>query len=458
MRLRPRSIRARDTLVAAVIAAIVFGITAIGVDLAVRSAVEADVLRQTQVEGRRVSAGVRDGTLKGPIPDDTRGRVRIQVVAPGGRVTNATPGVTGRPPVSRLWPSSNLRVRDYIECRGRWPDRECLVLEAIRATTAPDSVVVYAAAPLPPYLVNGLLEALLAGGVLLLAGAAAWITWRVVGRTLGPVEAIRAQLAEISATDLSRRVPQPPGHDEIAQLARTANATLDRLERAVGRQRQFASDASHELRTPIAGLRANLEDASMHPDDNDLRAVVESALHDTDRLESIVTDLLLLARIGTGGTAAQEPIDLSALADAEVGRRTFTLKIVTEITRDVMVRGVRMQLVRLLGNLLDNAERYADSSITVEVARRDGRALLTITDDGPGIAPADRERVFERFTRLDTARSRGTGGTGLGLAIAREIAQAHGGTLHVEDRPAGARFTLRLPIAMTSPDGRPDRA
>ncbi|MFG2087039.1 MULTISPECIES: sensor histidine kinase [unclassified Spirillospora] len=458
MSLRPRSIRGRDTLVASVIAALVFGITAIGVDVAVRSAVNADVLRQTQVEGRRVSGGVRDGTLEGPIADDTRGGVLIQVVAPGGRVTNATPEVAGRPPVSRLWPSSNLRVRDYTECHGGWPDRRCYVLEAIRATTASDSVVVYAASPLPSYLVNGLLEALLAGSVLLLAGAVAWITWRVVGRTLGPVEAIRAQLAEISATDLSRRVPQPPGHDEIAQLARTANATLDRLERAVGRQRQFASDASHELRTPIAGLRANLEDASMHPDDNDLRAVIESALHDTDRLESIVADLLLLARIGTGGTAAQEPIDLSALADAEVGRRTFALKIATEVTRDVAVRGVRMQLVRLLGNLLDNAERYADSSITVEVARRDGRALLTVTDDGPGIAPADRERIFERFTRLDTARSRGAGGTGLGLAIAREIAQAHGGTLRVEDRPAGARFALCLPLAAASPDRRPNRA
>ncbi|XRQ06818.1 ATP-binding protein [Actinomadura welshii] len=447
MRLRPRSIRARDTLIAAVIAALVFGITAIGVDLAVRSAVEADVLRQTQVEGRRASGGVRDGTLRSPIPDNTRGRVLIQVIAPGGRVTNATPPALGEAPVSRLWPSSNLRVRDFTVCRGAWPDRECFVVEAIRATTAPDSVVVYAASPMPSPLVNGLLEALLAGGVVLLVGAAAWITWRVVGRTLGPVEAIRAQLAEISATDLSRRVPQPPGQDEIAQLARTANATLDRLERAVGRQRQFASDASHELRTPIAGLRANLEDASMHPEDNDLRAVVESALRDTDRLESIVTDLLLLARIGTGGTAVQEPIDLSALAAAEVARRGDAPDIVTEIAGQVVVRGVRMQLVRLLGNLLDNAERYADSRIAVAVTRGDGAALLTVTDDGPGIAPADRERVFERFTRLDTARSRGAGGTGLGLAIAREIAQAHGGTLRVEDHAPGARFVLRLPLA-----------
>ena len=457
MRMRPRSIRTRDTLVAAVLAAFVLGVSAAGADIAVRSAVKADLLRGAQVEGRRVSGGIRDGTLERRLagetrrlPDDTRGRILVQVVEPGGRVDNSTSAATDRPPVSRLWPSSNLRVRDYTECHGTWPDRACYVTEAIRVSTAPDSVVVYAAEPLPSYLVSGLLEGVLGAVVLLLAGLAAWITWQVVGRTLGPVEAIRAQLAEISATDLSRRVPEPSGQDEIAQLARTANATLDRLERAVGRQRQFASDASHELRTPIAGLRANLEDASMHPEDNDLYAVVHSALRDTDRLESIVTDLLLLARIGTGGTTVQEPIDLSALAGAEIRRRAFTLKIVPELVPGVRVRGVRMQLVRLLGNLLDNAERYADSRVTVRVAREGGLALLTVTDDGAGIAPADRERVFERFTRLDAARSRDTGGTGLGLAIAREIAQAHGGTLQVEDHSGGARFALRLPLA----DGR----
>ncbi|NVI88573.1 cell wall metabolism sensor histidine kinase WalK [Actinomadura sp. BRA 177] len=451
MRMRPRSIRARDTLVAAVIAALVFGATAAGVDIAVRAEVRADHLRQTQVDARRVSGAVRDGSLEGAIPDLTRGRILAQVVEPGGRVTNATAAASGRPPVSRLWPSSNLRVRDFTECHGSWPDRECFVVEAIRVSTAADSVVVYASERLPSYLVNGLLEAVLAAGVLLLAGTVASITWRVVGRTLGPVEAIRAQLAEISATDLSRRVPEPPGEDEIAQLARTANATLDRLERAVGRQRQFASDASHELRSPLAGLRANLEDATAHPEDNDLREVIRSALHDTDRLESIVTDLLLLARIGTGGTAVQEPIDLSELAAAEIRRRASAREIATEFAPATMIRGVRMQLVRLLGNLLDNADRYADSSITVEVAGEDGLALLTVTDDGVGIAPADRERVFERFTRLDSARSRAAGGTGLGLAIAREIARAHGGTLRVEDHPSGARFALRLPLV---PPGR----
>ncbi|RSN53383.1 two-component sensor histidine kinase [Actinomadura sp. WAC 06369] len=421
MRMRPRSIRTRDTVVAAVIAALVFGASAVGVDVAVRTTVHAELLQRTQADARRVSGGLRDGTLPAPIPD-TRGDIVLQVVEPGGRVRNANAAATDGPPVSTLWPSSHMRVRDYTECRGSWPNRDCSVVEAIRVSTAPDSPVVYAA-------------------------LAAWVTWRVVGRTLGPVEAIRAQLAEISATDLSRRVPQPSGRDEIAQLARTANATLDRLEKAVARQRQFASDASHELRTPIAGLRANLEDAAAHPDDNDLRAVVKSALRDTDRLESIVTDLLLLARIGTGGTVAHEPVDLAELAAAELRRRTSAHEVATDLAPGVAVSAVRVQLVRLLGNLLDNAERYADTRVTVEVGRADGWALLTVADDGPGIPPSDRERVFERFTRLDTARSRGAGGTGLGLAIAREIAHAHRGTLTVAAAGTGARLTLRLPLA-----------
>ncbi|MDL4773278.1 MULTISPECIES: sensor histidine kinase [Thermomonosporaceae] len=446
MRMRPRSIRARDTLVAAVLAALVFGAIAAAVDLSVRDTVNGDLLRETQIAARKASGGVRDGTLATPIPDDTGGRVLVQVVGPGGHVLDATPAAAGRGPLARLWPSSAVRIHDFVECRGRGPGGSCSLVEVIRVTTAPDSVVVYASKPMPSYLVNGLLEALFGAVVLALAALVAWVTWRIVGRTLGPVEAIRAQLAEISATDLSRRVPEPPGEDEIAQLARTANRTLDRLENAVARQRQFASDASHELRTPIAGLRANLEDASMYPGDTDLPAVVDSALRDTDRLESIVTDLLLLARIGTGGTAAHEPIDLADLAAAEIGRRSSDVGVRTDLAGGVTVRGVRMQLARLLGNLLDNAERYAGGHITVEVARDGDRAVLAVTDDGAGIPAEDHERVFERFTRLDTARSRGTGGTGLGLAIAREIAHAHGGTLRIEDRPNGARFVLCLPL------------
>ncbi|MEV4255655.1 histidine kinase dimerization/phospho-acceptor domain-containing protein, partial [Spirillospora sp. NPDC049652] len=313
MRLRPRSIRTRDTLVAAVLAAVVCGAIAIGADLGIRNTVRAALVQDTAQSARRTSAAIRDGSLASPIPDDTGGRVLVQVVGPGGNLLDATPAAGRHSRLSDYRPPRDERVRDYDQCHGRGPARRCEVIEAIRVTTAPDSVVVYAATPMPWMLANGTLELLMVIAVLGLSALVAWVTWRVVGRTLRPVALIRAQLAEISGSDLSRRVPQPPGEDEIAELAATANRTLDRLERAVDRQRQFASDASHELRTPITGLRANLEDAAMHPDDTDLKAVVESALRDTDRLEHIVTDLLLLARIGTGD-AAREEVDLGDLA------------------------------------------------------------------------------------------------------------------------------------------------
>ncbi|GLW64451.1 two-component sensor histidine kinase [Actinomadura rubrobrunea] len=449
MRLRPRSIRVRDTIVAAVLAVLVFGALAVGIDLAVRTSAKSHLLDETQTAGHRVSAAVRQGALRTPIPDFTGGRVLVQVVGPGGRVLDATRAASRYPPLSRAWPTPDRRVHDSVECPDDPRLPRCMAIEAIRVDTSPESAVVYAARPLPGYLVNGLLEAALTAAVLALSAAVAWITWRVVGRTLRPVAQIRTQLAEISATDLSRRVPESEAEDEIAELARTANETLERLERAVARQRQFASDASHELRTPIAGLRAKLEDAAMHPDDTDLRAAIRSALRDVDRLQSIVADLLLLARIGTVG-AVQESIDLGQLTSSGLARRPPSrLEISTDLREDVRVRGVRVQLERLLGNLLDNAERYAASRVHVEVVREGSKAVLRVTDDGQGIPDVDRERIFERFTRLDSARSRDAGGAGLGLAIAREIAQAHGGSLRVEDWPRGARFALSLPLEMT---------
>jgi signal transduction histidine kinase len=242
-------------------------------------------------------------------------------------------------------------------------------------------------------------------------------------------------------------VPEPCGIGEIADLARTANETIERLERSVERQRRFASDASHELRTPIAGLRTELESALMYPDDTDLVGALTAALRDTDRLEAIVTDLLLLARLGTGGPVVTEEIDLAEMVSTELELRSSSLVVGADLHAGAVVNGVRMQLVRVLDNLLDNAKRHGEGAIDVVVGTHEDQACLMVTDRGQGIPAADRERAFERFTRLDTARAREAGGTGLGLAIARDIAIAHGGTLRIEDCPHGARFVLRLPLA-----------
>ncbi|GAA3493253.1 HAMP domain-containing sensor histidine kinase [Streptomyces prasinosporus] len=278
-------------------------------------------------------------------------------------------------------------------------------------------------------------------GLPLLLGVVAGVTWRVTGRALRPVEGIRREMAAITASeDLARRVPEPGTHDEIARLARTTNETLAALEASVERQRRFVADASHELRSPIASLRTQLEVAAAHPGLLDLDGAVE----DTVRLQHLAADLLLLARLDAGERPADALVDLAALAREEAAGRTG----VTVDAEPVEVTGSRGQLGRLLANLLDNARRHARERVSVTVRREGDRAVLGVADDGEGVAEADRERIFERFVRLDAARSRDEGGAGLGLAIARDVAVRHGGTLTVGAAPTGgALFELRLPLA-----------
>jgi signal transduction histidine kinase len=282
--------------------------------------------------------------------------------------------------------------------------------------------------------------------VLALAGLSAWL---LVGRSLQPVEAMRVQVADISAHALDQRVPQPAAGDEIGRLARTLNAMLDRLEQASDRQRRFVADASHELRTPLTGIRAALEVAAAHPERARWPELVAAVLGETLRMERLIDHLLLLARGDEGDTGERGALDLAAVVAAEAERppppgRTLALEL--EAAAPVLVSGNAEQLGRLVGNLLDNALRCAERRVVVRLASRGPEAELTVSDDGPGIPPADRERVFERFVRLDEDRSRPKGGYGLGLAIARDIAGRHGGTVRVADSAAGATLVVRLPL------------
>ncbi|MEU5507993.1 sensor histidine kinase [Streptomyces fungicidicus] len=303
-------------------------------------------------------------------------------------------------------------------------------------------LTVHAGAPLAAEhsAVRTALTVMLIGFPLLLA-VVAGVTWLVTGRALRPVEGIRREMAAITASeDLARRVPEPATHDEIARLARTTNETLAALEASVERQRSFVADASHELRSPIASLRTQLEVAAAHPELLDL----EGAVEDTVRLQHLAADLLLLARLDAGERPAGARVDLAALAREEAAGRPG----VTVDAEPAEVSGSRGQLGRVLANLLDNGRRHARERVTVTVRREGGSAVLAVADDGEGVAEADRERIFERFVRLDAARSRDDGGAGLGLAIARDVAVRHGGTLTAGAAPAGgALFELRLPLA-----------
>ncbi|MBC6470200.1 hypothetical protein HKK74_32625 [Actinomadura alba] len=239
---------------------------------------------------------------------------------------------------------------------------------------------------------------------------------------------------------------------ESEQLSGTVTGQLGQLgqlERELQSQRQFVSDTAHELRTPIAGLRVQLEEAQLHPEQSSLPNVLARALSDVDRLERIVSDLLLLARLGAGALPAREKVDLAELVETEVSRRVVDrIAVRLRLERETIIDAVGVQIGRVLTNLLDNAQLHAERTVEIEVCRNGDCAELAVTDDGEGVAEADRERIFKRFTRLAAGRSRDTGGTGLGLAIARDIARAHHGTLRAEaSTGGGARFVLRLPLA-----------
>ncbi|EGX58954.1 two-component sensor kinase [Streptomyces zinciresistens K42] len=311
-------------------------------------------------------------------------------------------------------------------------------------------LTVYAGAPLSAErsAVGTTTTVMLIGFPLLLA-VVAGATWLVTRRALSPVEGIRREMAAITASeDLARRVPVPATHDEVARLALTTNETLTALETSVERQRRFVADASHELRSPIASLRTQLEVGAAHPELLDL----DGAVHDTVRLQVLAADLLLLARLDAGERPGQARFDLGALAREEAGGRAGVS--VDAPDAELPVIGSKGQVGRVLTNLLDNAARHARSAVTVSVREERGEheegdwAVVAVADDGDGVAEADRERIFERFVRLDEARSRDDGGAGLGLAIARDVAVRHGGTLTVDRAPAGgALFELRLPRA-----------
>ncbi|MDT3396548.1 HAMP domain-containing sensor histidine kinase [Streptomyces sp. B1866] len=293
------------------------------------------------------------------------------------------------------------------------------------------------------------LRALLLPGIPALLLLVAWLTWTTVGRALNPVSAIRREVADITAHGLHRRVPEPGSDDEVAALARTMNATLDRLQAAIEQHKQFVADAAHELRSPLAVLHTRLELAAPRH-----RPLAAEALTDVVRLQRLSADLLLLARLDAGEPRPAREVDLSQVVAEEAARTRPRpeVRVDLAVEPDVVLRGSADQMRRLVANLVDNAVRHAESAVAVRLTTGRGggsrEARIEVVDDGPGIPEEHRDTVFRRFARLDEARARDSGGSGLGLAIARDIAAAHGGTLALAASEAGtgARFRARLPV------------
>ncbi len=412
------SVRLRATLAATAIVA-----AALGVASAVLVGVLADSLQDSAAaEAERRAAVTAELLAAQPPPGAVVGPRWVGTVAPDVLVQPAEPS-PGVP--APTWTASEpfaVAIRPVLTAEGK-------VLVQARASLHP------AAAALET------LRAVLLPGVPALLLLVAGLTWLAVGRALAPVSAIRRELADITATDLHRRVPMPRSHDEVALLAETTNRTLDRLEQAVGRHRRFVADAAHELRSPLAVLRTRLEIALPQP-------LAAEALADVERIQRLATDLLLLARLDADEPPEHVEVDLGQVAAEEATRaRPCTdVRVTLRIGAGIVVRGSADQLRRLVANLVDNAVRHAAGTVVVRLQQQDGEAVLEVEDDGPGIPGEHHEAVFDRFTRLDEARAHDAGGSGLGLAIARDIAVHHGGALAVAGGPPGALLRARLPI------------
>ena len=274
------------------------------------------------------------------------------------------------------------------------------------------------------------------------------VVWIVTGRALAPVTRMRRQVDAVDAAALDRRVQTTGSGDEIDLLAGTMNRMLERIEHGYRRQQQFVSDASHELRSPLATIRQFAEVTRAHPTAARPDELAQVVLDEGGRMQEIVEGLLLLARLDENVRLTRSVVDLDDLALSEVQRLRAlgTASVDGRGIAPVQVSGDARLLARAVRNLVDNAARHARGTIALSTALRSGRAVVQVDDDGAGVPRVDRERIFERFTRLDEARSRDAGGSGLGLAIVHDIVRVHGGAVSVETSPlGGARFTLTLP-------------
>jgi signal transduction histidine kinase len=249
---------------------------------------------------------------------------------------------------------------------------------------------------------------------------------------------------------LAHRVRVPPGDDEVTRLAITLNGMLGRLECAVRRQQRFVADASHELRTPLARMRSEVEADELDPASANLACTRRSQLEELDVLQGMVDDMLMLARVdGDPDALCRETVDLDDLVLDEIRslRANTTKSIDTTAVSAAQVDGSSAELRRVVRNLLDNGNRHASSAIAVTLSETEGRATLSVDDDGPGVPDERREEVFERFRRLNGSRDDHGSGAGLGLSIVAEIVERHDGTVTVEDSPlGGARFIVTLPL------------
>ncbi|MGP8059783.1 MAG: sensor histidine kinase [Acidimicrobiales bacterium] len=440
------SVRVRITLAALVVVAVTLAIGGTALVWQLHRSLESNLAASTSRESTEIARQVSEGSLHEL--SEVHPDLAIQVVDAQGNVVVQTANLSVHRQVSGQRPpvGDQAVVPTGVVVHGA-DDPGLTVATTVATRGGPVTVYVVASTEsiedsthdvaLPLAIVLPLLA--------VLAGAFAWI---LAGRALQPVEAIRAEVAEISGGDLHRRVPEPGFDDEISRLAATMNAMLERIEAANEAQRRFISDAAHELRSPLAGLLAQVDVARTHPNVADWTVVADHVIEDGTRLQRVVDDLLLLARSDEGHlVAGHDPVDLDELVLDEGQRMVARGRVAVDLRQVSAARvvGDREQLRRVVRNLVENAERHAASGVTLGLRRHGETVELVVADDGPGIPADQRAHIFERFARLDASRGRPTGGTGLGLAIVGEVVAAHDGWVQVADARPGTRMIVRLP-------------
>jgi signal transduction histidine kinase len=462
---RRRSLRARLLYIGVAGLSLGFLVGAIGLVAALGYVLQRSVDTEALATADQIAQLVEAGPLPQPLP--AAGTGQVQVIDASGRVRGASIDADRLVPMLNLDELARAREGERLFVDGdRIGIHGPLRVVAVPAGPAGDPQTVLVGRSTVDALRGiGVLRTLLLIVFPLLVIVLALVAWRVIGATLRPVEALRQGAERITAEEItgaggSTRLPVPVGRDEIHRLAVTLNGMLDRLEAGRARQREFVGDAAHELRSPLANMRTQLEVAQHLGPAADWPTVGEDLHTDVGRLSRLVDDLLLLARTDASAPLSRPAtVDLAAIV-REVGTRPSAVPVTLSVLAEpAWTVGSADDLRRVLANLVDNALRYALTTVAVSSTLSstvDGtRAVLSVTDDGPGIPEGDRDRVFERFTRLDDARARDAGGSGLGLAIVRELVRRHGGTVHLSDAvPTGLRVEVRLPVA-SPPSSRP---
>lgn len=466
-------LRGRLTGTAALVVVVTFAVGGVVLATVTKANVTSGIIASARARAADLADLVTTGTLPQPLPGQGDSTL-AQVVSPSGGLLTWSAAIEGQGPLAGLRPPAGSTVEATLtqlagsgdpggegdQANGEGPFH----VVAIGVATAGGTATVLVAVSLRP--VSQAAQALslpLAIGFGLLLVVVVAIMWKLTGGALAPVEAIRSEAETISTADLHRRVPVPKVEDEIRQLAVTVNSMLARLEASVNRQRRFVADASHELRSPVAAIRTMLEVASRTIETVDLPRLLHDLTVENTRSEALVADLLLLTRADEAGrlTLRRQQIALADVLAEEItaagARSTTPLHETIEAVPET--RGDPEALRRMFRNLLENAMRHTRTGIWV-TCRSDGdRIEITVGDDGPGIPPEDREKVFQRFVRLEDSRSRDSGGSGLGLPIARLIARSHGGDVTiVSPLHGGTTVRVTLPLTASAGHDRPLRS